>query len=90
MLFRSVSACGTKTMGSPAAFIVRVTAKSSESVPSHFSRISIASNVSRRIANEPPQQKLDFWLGPRADAIEAFQTERISEPNVGFFEMNHL
>src|SRR5436190_4088217 len=76
-------------MGIFAAFIARVTAKSSESVPSHFSSMSTASKTSRRIAIEPPQQKFDRVFGPRAEAIEAFQAERISEPNVGFFEMNH-
>src|SRR6187402_2968654 len=83
----AVSACGTKTIGSPAVLSARVTAKSSESVPAHFSRISICSKTSRRIAVEPPQVKFDRVFGPSAEAIEAFQAERISEAKFGFSEM---
>ena len=84
-----VRACGTKNIGSPASFNARVTVKSSESVPSHLSRIPSLSKTSRLIAIEPPQQKLDLRLGPRAEAIEAFHAERISEANDGILEMNH-
>src|ERR1051325_10067743 len=75
-------------MSSFASFIVRVTVKSSESAPFHLSRKHSRSKTSRLIAIEPPQQKFEFRFGPRAEAIEAFQTDRISEANEGFGEMN--
>jgi len=83
-----VRACGTKNIDNPASFNARVTVKSSESVPNHLFRMPSLSKTSRLIAIEPPQQKLDLRLGPSADAIEAFQTERISEENDGLLEMN--
>ena len=84
----AVRAAGTKTIGIPASFSTFVRAKSSDRVPSHFSRISRFSNVLRVTAIAPPQQKLPRVFGPRFDATDAFHTERSSDASVGFDEMN--
>ncbi len=84
----AVKHCGTKRIGKFAAFIALVTVKSSDKVPRHFSRKFSRSNTSRRIAVEPPQQKFLFTFAPKAEAIEAFQTERNWEAKLFFFETN--
>src|SRR5690606_14947412 len=65
---------GTSFTPSPASCTARAITKSSERVPAHFSRISSCSNVSRRIAVDPPQAKFDVRFDPSDEATDAFQT----------------
>src|SRR6185436_3276816 len=56
-----------------------VRAKSSDTVPRQFSGSPSSVNVVHRIAVDPPQQKFLSSRSPKADAIDAFQTERNCE-----------
>src|SRR5688500_16880188 len=83
-----ISHCGTKCIGDFASCNTRVTVKSSDTVPRHRSLTRNRSNVARRMAVEPPQQKFLSRSAPRADAIEAFHTERRCEAKLPLDGMN--
>src|SRR5213075_2815887 len=67
---------GTNLIGSFASCKTVVKVKSSETEPRHFPVTSSFSNKSLRMAVDPPQQKFLSVACPRAEVIDAFQTER--------------
>src|SRR5882757_5934198 len=81
---------GAKCIGKRAARSACIIAKSSDAAPCQNFSTSAVLKVVRRIAVDPPQQKLPLRLAPSADAIEAFHTERrwaVRPPRTG---TNHL
>src|SRR5688572_32357569 len=80
--------CGTKCIGNFASCKTRVTVKSSDTVPRHRSLTRNRSKVERRTAVEPPQQKFLSLRPPKADAIDAFHTERRCEAKPPLDGMN--
>ncbi len=84
----AVNARGTKWIGIRASCSRRVSVKSSDTVPRQRSRTFNFSNTARLIAVEPPQQKFFAKFAPRAEAMEAFQTERNSDAKLNFLEIN--